>query len=272
MSPRQIRPLDPWEKLLTSGNIFGDLCDIYDADFFDEFASHFDRNPKVFDLFKGVHDTGYAYVKGKWAQRATNSNLLKFSGVHLIGAGLSARRLSYELSQVNKSAKFAKDVQSEVQKAFAESDTRPFGKRTYRSIQFHNGPKSRLTAIHELASALEEAIGQIIQLPYDYDEEKDARPRAFEFVTQANNAPKKPLHRNHAMLEAARAFRPLWEECSTLPYRRGRYKHEIDGYDCKPADALFAIITKLDPTVAPSLPGTAIKNIHAQLQAEKRSD
>ncbi|PXW71067.1 hypothetical protein C7964_102969 [Loktanella sp. PT4BL] len=272
MSPRQTRTLAPWKKLLTSGNIFGDLCDIYDADFFDEFASHFDRNPKVFDLFKGVHETGQAYVMGKWAQKATNSNLLKFSGVHLIGAGLSARRLSYELSQVNKSAKVSKAVQSEVQKALAASDTRPFGKRTYLSIQFHNGPKSQLTAIHELASALEEAIGTIIPLPYEDEEEKDVRRQAFEFVNQANNAPKKPLHRNHAMLEAARAFRPLWEECSTLPYRRGRYKHEIGGYDCKPADALFAIIAKLDPTVAQSLPGTAIENIHAQLQAEMRSD
>lgn len=272
MSPRQTRPLDPWEKLLTSDNIFGDLCDIYDADFFDEFASHFDRNPKVFDLFEGVHATGHAYVKGKWAKIAQNSDLLKFSGVHLIGAGLAARRLSYELTQVNKSAKVSKAVQSEVQKALAASDARPFGTKAYKAIQFHNGPKSRLTAIHELASALEEAIGQIIDLPTEYDEEKDARPRAFEYVTRANNAPKKLLPKNHAIEQAARAFQPLWEGLSTLPYRRGRYKHEIEGYDCKPADALFAIITKLDPTVAPSLPGTAIENLHTQLKAEQRSD
>lgn len=263
---------DPWQKLLTSSNIFNDLCDLYDADFYEEFASYFDRNPMVFDLFKGVHNTGHAYVMGKWAKKAENSDLLKFSGIHLIGAGLSARRLSYELSQVNKSAKVSRGVLANLQKVLRTSDARPHGDRTYRSIKFHNGPQSRLTAIHELASALEDAIGEIINLPAEYDDEKDARPRAFDFVTRANDAPKKRLPKNHAMEQAARAFQPLWEELSTLPYRRGRYKHELGDYDCKAGNALHAIITKLDPTVASSLAATAIENVHAQLKEDNRSD
>lgn len=115
-------------------------------------------------------------------------------------------------------------------------------------------------------------MGRSSILSREYDEEKDARPRAFEFVTKANDAPKKRLPKNHAVEQAARAFQPVWEDLSTLPYRRGRYKHEIGDYDCKPGNALHAIIAKLDPTVAPSLAGTAIENIHTQLKAEKRSD
>jgi hypothetical protein len=272
MSPRSTKSVDPWQAILTSSNIFNDLCDLYDADFFKSFVSHFDRDPKVLDLFRGVHNTGHAYAMGKWAKKAENSDLLKFSGVHLIGAGLSARRLSYELSQVNKSAKASKAVLVNLQKVLWASDARPHGDRTYRSIEFHNGPQSQLTAIHELASALEVAIGQIIELPHKYDEEKGARPGAFEFVARANDAPKKRLPKNHAIEQAARAFQPLWEELSTMPYRRGRYKHEIGDYDCKPGNALHAIIAKLDPTVASSLAGTAIENIRTQRKGEKSSD
>ena len=272
MSPRPTRPVDPWQAILTSSNLFNDLCDLYNADFFEAFGSHFDHRPKIFDLFQGVHQTANAYVMGKWAKKAENSDLLKFSGVHLIGAGLSARRLSYELSQVNKSPKVSRAVLAELQTVLLASDARPHGERAHRSIKFQNGPETRLTAIHELAAALEEAIGNIINLPQEYDEEKDARPRAFEFVTVANDAPKKRLPKNHAVEQAARAFQPLWERLSTLPYRRGRYKHELGDYDCKPGIALHAIIAKLDPTVASSLTGTAIENIHAQLKVEKRSD
>lgn len=252
--------------MLTSGDAFSDLCDLYPAEFFEGFAAHFDRNPKPFDLFTGVLNTGQAYVRGKWEKKVDNDKLLKYSGVHLIGAGMSARRLSYELSQVSKSKRASQAVHTNLQAVLNQSETRPYASKAYQSIAFRNGPQSRLDAIHELASALEEAIGQIIALPEEYDEERDARQRAFEFVTDANNAAKKELPKNHALEEAARSFQPLWEEFSTVAYRRGRYKHEIGDYDCKPGNALFAIITKLDPTVAASLAGTAIENIQAQLK------
>lgn len=116
ISPRPTKKRNPWQDILTSSNLFNDLCDLYDADFFNAFASHFDRDPKIFDLFDGVQRTGYAYLMGKWAKKAENSDLLKYSGVHLIGAGLSARRLSYELSQVNKSPKASRAVLVNLQK------------------------------------------------------------------------------------------------------------------------------------------------------------
>jgi hypothetical protein len=254
-----------WQDLLVSDDAFSDLCDLYSADFFEAFALHFDRDPQPFDLFRGVLNTAQAYLRGKWIKEVERGKLLQFTGVHLIGAGLSARRLSYELSQVAKSKPAAEAVHDHLQAVLDQSDARPFGKKAYRSIHFRNGPQSRLSAVHELASALEEAIGQIITLPAEYDEERDARPRAFQFVADKNNAAKRDLPKNHAVEEAARAFQPVWEMFSTVGYRRGRYKYEIGDYDCKPGNALHAIVTKLDRTVAVSLAGTAIENIRPQL-------
>jgi hypothetical protein len=272
MSSRPIRKRDPWEDLLTSEDAFSDLCDLYSAEFFEGFASHFNRNPMPFDLFKGVLNTAQAFMRGKWDKKVEYSKLLQYSGVHLIGAGMSARRLSYELRQVTKSERASQMLHVSLQTILDQSETLPLAKKVYRSIEFRNGPQSRLNAIRELASALEEALGQIIELPEEYDEERQSRQRAFEFVTETNGSSKQVLPKNHASEAAAKAFKPVWEEFSTVAYRRGRYKHEIGGYDCKPGDALIAIIGKLDPTVAVSLAGTAIENIHTQLKGEKRSD
>jgi hypothetical protein len=263
---------DPWQTLLTSTDIFSDLCDIYTAEFLTDFAVHFNRAPQPFDLFQRVLSTAHAYVTAKAAKQAEVSKLLQNSGVHLIGAGLSARRLSYELSQISKSKRAAQLVDINLQSVLEDAETRPYATKAYRSARFRSGPQSRLDVIEELAAALEQAIGQIIALPVDYDGEKDARQRALEFVIEANSAAQKTLPKNHAMEQAARAFQPLWEAFSTVDYRRGRYHHEIGGYDCKPGNALFSIITKLDSTVAPSLAGTAIENLRAQAEVENRND
>ena len=261
MSRPPLKPLEPWQNLLTSTDIFSDICDIYSAEFFADFTRHFDKDPQPFDLFKRVVSTAHAYVTGKWEKQAENAKLLQYSGVHLIGTGLSARRLSYELSQVTKSKRAAQSLHVNLRAILDQDEARPFATKAYKSAIFRSGPQSRLTVIQELASALEEAVAQIITLPLEYDEEQDAKPGALDFVTARNDAAQKSLPKNHAMEAAARAFQPLWEEFSSLAYRRGRYHHDIGGYDCKPGDALFAIISKLDPTVAPSLAGTAIENI-----------
>jgi hypothetical protein len=264
MSRQPIKAVDPWQDLLTSTDIFHGICEIYSADFFDEFVTHFDHAPQPSDLFKQVISTGQAYVTGKWLKQAENGKMLQYSGVHLIGAGLSARRLSYELSQVAKSKRAARDVYANLRAILSQDETGHHTIETYKTAMFRSGPQSQLTEIQELASALEESIEKIIALPAKYDEEKDAKQRALDFATEANSAAQKILPKNYAMEEAARVFKPLWEEFSSVAYRRGRYHHEIGGYDCKPGNALFAIITKLDPSIASSLAGTAIENLRAQ--------
>jgi hypothetical protein len=272
MNPPPTKAPDPWQELLTSTDIFSDICDIYSAEFFADFARHFNKDPQPFDLFQRVVSTAHAYVTGKWEKQAEKAKLLQYSGVHLIGAGLSARRLSYELSQLTKSKRASQNIHANLLAILQQGDTRSRAMKAYKSATFRSGPETSLTVIQELASALEEAIGQIIALPLEYDEEPDAKQRALDFVVQANEAAQLTLPKNHAVEEAARAFQPLWEEFSSLAYQRGRYHHEIGGYDCKPGNALFAIISKLDSTVAPSLVGTAIENLRTQSKGEKRSD
>src|SRR6056297_950953 len=99
------KTVEPWERLLTSHDLFADLCDLYDPEFYITFACRFDRNPHPVALVQGVHETAKAYLEAKWRKRAARSQLLKHSGVHLMAAGLAARRLSYALSQVGKSAR-----------------------------------------------------------------------------------------------------------------------------------------------------------------------
>tara|TARA_R110002074_G_scaffold187462_1_gene353187 strand:- start:905 stop:1723 length:819 start_codon:yes stop_codon:yes gene_type:complete len=265
-------PLEPWQSLLTSSDIFSDICDIYDAKFFEGFASRFDRNPKPFDLFRGVTSTAHAYVTGKWAKSAENSKLMQYSGVHLIGAGMSARRLSAELGHVAKSARAVDAIHNSLSAILENDVTRPHAAKAYRAIQFRAGPQSRLRVIQELASALEEAIEGIIDLPLEYIDEAAAKPIAFDFVSVANSNAQKTLPKNHPVEEAARAFQPLWEGYSTLAYRRGRYDHTIGGYNCEAGVALHQIIAKIDPNVALSLAGTAIENIRTQLKDDLRSD
>lgn len=272
MNPPPTKVRAPWQDLLTSPDLFADLSEIYSTEFFEGFVGHFDRNPQPFEVYLNVIQTAQAYVAGKWRKEAEKSKLLRYTGVHLIGAGLSARRLSEELAQVTKSERAAQTVQAHLEAVLAHGEPRPYARYAHRSALMRNGPQSRLSTIQELASALEAAIGEIIALPSAYDEEKDAKQRAFDFVTEANHTTQKPLPKNYPMEEAARAFRPLWEEFSSVAYRRGGYRNDIGGYNCKPGNALFAIITKLDSTVALSLAGTAIENIRTQSKGENRSD
>lgn len=256
--------LEPWQLLQTSSDLFSDICDIYDADFLRGLSKQFDLAPEPFDLFAGVANTARAYAMGKWAKSVENSTLLQYSGVHLIGAGLSARRLSYELTQAAKSKRAAHMIHSRLQTTLGDDSTRPYAAKAYKSAVFRSGPQSRISVIQELASALEEAIGEVIALPLKYDEEAAAAPRAFEFVSATNDAFEKTLTKNYPMEQAARAFKPLWEEFSSVAFRRGRYDHTIGGYNCQAGVALHQIIAKLDTKVALSLAGTAIENIRQQ--------
>lgn len=268
MSPLPNRARQKWQELLTSQDMFSDLGDIYTFEFLEAFTCHFDSDPTPIDLFQGVERTGRAYIDAKWRKQVDKSMLLKYSGVHLLGAGLSARRLSEELGQVAKSTRANQNVQDNLRTIFNQSDIRPCGKRAFQSSSFRNGPQLRLAAIQELASALAEAIGAIVSLPEDYADEKAMKYEALDWVDEVNDAAQKTLSKNYAMEEAARAFKPTWEEFSSVAYRRGRYHHDIGGYDCKAGNALFAIITKLDTAVAPSLAGTAIENLRSQLKRE----
>jgi hypothetical protein len=250
--------------LLTSADLFGDLCDVFPAAFFDTFATHFDRKPHAIELFKGVIDTGRAYVRGKWLKQAEKSKLLQYSGVHLIGAGVSARRLSEALQQLSKSDHASQMMNENLAAVLAGDGTLQHAQTAHAAIIAKNGPQSHLDAIQQLASALETAVGKIIALPQDDDDEDETRQRAFAFVEETNRTKVKVLPKNFALEEAARTFQPLWEEFSTVAYIRGRYKHEIGGYDCAPGRALHQIIRELDSTVAESLVGTAIENIRTQ--------
>ena len=265
MSRTPKRQPEPWQRLLTSADLFGDLCDVFPAAFFDTFATRFDRKPHAIELFKGVIDTGRAYVRGKWLKQAEKSKLLQYSGVHLIGAGVSARRLSEALQQLSKSDHASQMMSENLAAVLAGDGTSQHAQTAHAAIIAKNGPQSHLNAIQQLASALETAVGQIVALPQDDDDEDETRQRAFAFVEETNRTKVKVLPKNFALEEAARTFQALWEEFSTVAYIRGRYKHEIGGYDCDPGRALHQIIKELDSTVAESLAGTAIENIRAHL-------
>ncbi|MEH6740874.1 MAG: hypothetical protein V7695_20355 [Sulfitobacter sp.] len=212
-------------------------------------------------LFKGVIDTGHAYVCGKWLKQAEKSNLLQYSGVHMMGAGVSARQLSEALQQLGKSDLANQIVSATLAKVLAADTSRPQALKAYICPAAPSGPQSRLDVIQQLASALEEAIGQIIALPLDGDDAAAARERAFTFVADANRTKVKTLSKYFAVQEAARAFQPLWEEFSSVAYLRGGYKFTSQGYECEPGTALHQIIRKLVSTVAESLVGTAIENV-----------
>ena len=251
---------EPWEELLESTDVFSDLSDLYPEEFYRHFAGHFDRAPHPLDLVKDVLNTAYAYAYGKWRKQADNGFFLKFTARHLIGAGLSARRLAYELRQVQKSDLATDWVALNLPAQFADSE-RPYGQCAYRAARLHNGPKARLRHIEELAAALETAIAEIVPLPADSEDEAQACADLSHWADEINQTHRRGLSKNFAMEEAARCFRPIWERHSTLPFQRGRYRHEIGGYDCKPGNALHAIIARIDRSIAPSLAGTAIENI-----------
>ena len=248
---------EPWEQLLTSRDLFSDLCDLYEPEFYIAFASRFDRNPHPTALVQGVHKTAQPYLEGKWRKRAVKSQLLKYSGVHLLAAGLSARRLADALTQISKSDRASAIISSRYEK---EARVRPLAQKLDRL-----GPEAHLQALTETSAALEAAIASFIDLPDDPSEEKDRKSSALEFAESYNaKPPRKKLPKNHPIECAALAFKPMWEEFSTKAFARGRYKYELGGYDSPAADALHEIIKRLDSAIAPTLAGTAIENVRAQ--------
>jgi hypothetical protein len=265
MSRTPKRDPEAWQRLLKSTDTYRDLCEIYPAAFFEGFVTHFDRGPEAVKLFKGVIDTGHAYVRGKWLKKAEKSKFLQYSGVHMMGAGDAARQLAKSLQQLSKSDLANQMVSSRLAKVLAADASTGQAQKAYFSPASSSGPQSRLDVVHQLALALEEAIDQIITLPLEDDDAAETRQRALTYVEEANRTKVKTLSKNFALEEAARAFQPLWEEFSTVAYIRGRYKHEIGGYDCDPGRALHQIIKELDSTVAESLAGTAIENIRVHL-------
>lgn len=256
--------IEPWERLLKSHDLFADLCDLFTPAFYISFAKRFDRHPHPIALVQGVHKTATAYVEAKWHKRVSQSQLLKFSGVHLLSAGLAARRMSYALAQISKSDRASQIVSFRYGKQLNE---RPLAQRLAKL-----GPQSRLTSLMETSAALEDAIASFLPLPDDPDEEKEYRSTALEFVKADNASTRQPLTKNHPMESAARAFQPVWTEFSTKQFARGRYKFDPPGYDSEAANALHDIVRTLDSTVPNSLAGTAIENVRKQLKDENRSD
>jgi hypothetical protein len=257
-------PLEPWQLLQTSADLLDDLWQIYDIEFMTEYTAQFDLAPTPIDLEFGVMNTARAYVFGKWAKSAENSVWLKKSGAHLIGAGLSARKLSYQLGQLSKSKRAIQAIQNQLHAALESETNRPYALKTYKSATLRTGPQSQLEVIRELVSTLEDAIGELVPLPDDKTDKEIVAWQAVEFVNANNSTKEKPLPKNHAVEAAARVFRTVWNEFSTVPYQRGRYDQTIGGYDSKAGVALHKIIAKLDSNVALSLAGTAIENVRKQ--------
>jgi hypothetical protein len=257
----QKRPPEVWETLLNSSNLISDLDATYCDTFLRDFTRHFDRNPSAVELIEGVHTTARAYLAGRQQKAVDKDQFLQRTGQHLIGVGLAARRLDYALRQVSKSGVAADILNENLKKTLAEQGQH--GWTATRSAKNQIGPGNPLKYLIDTAQALEQAAGGILALPEEYDEERDAKARALQFAEDFNTGRKsKPdrLPANHALEQAARAFRPTWERFSSLLYARGRYHHDLGRYDSKPAFALFQIIRKLDSTTAESLVGTAIEN------------
>lgn len=250
---------EAWERLAASRDYTGDLMALFDHEFLVAFSRHFNREPHPYDLLVGAIETARTYVGAKWLKRADSGKLLKYSGVHLIEAGLAARHLSKELGQVKKSALAAAVIQRRLERHLEESD----GSKSVLSSSLHHrvGPAARFDEISELAALLEEAIGTFVELPSEERGEVYSKTEALEFAASTNTAPRRRLRKNHAVEAAAKAFRPLWEAHSSERYARSSYRHDQGGYVCPPADALHMIISRLDSTVALSLVGTAISQI-----------
>lgn len=253
------RPIEPWENLLHSANIYDDLGAIYTNEFLLAFAEHFDRAPHPVELMEGVFATARAYVNGKWRKQIERDRWRKYSGVNLIRAGLSARRLAWSLRQIGKSGPATDAVLEQLGDTLREGD-RALGRRAYQSSLNRSGPATQLRTIQELVASLEDAISELIEVPEDPNEEWGRKPYAINYVNEKNLSATRTLTKNFPVEEAARVFRPVWEKFSTVPYRRGRYYFELGRYDCKAGDALHEILSRLDRSIAPSLSGTAIEN------------
>ena len=239
------KTVEPWEALLESHDLFSDLCDLYQPDFYISYASRFDRNPHPVALVQGVHATAKAYVEAKWLKRATKSKLLKYSGVHMVDAGIAAKRLTYALGQISKSDRAAIIIGLRFERQLHD----PLLVQRFRTL----GPKARLQSLIDTSAALEAGIASFMPLPDDPDDEDEYRFSALEFVAEYNAKTFKKPRKNHPMECAARAFHPVWKEFSTRNFARGRYRYDPPGYDSPAADALQEIVRKLNSSVAPSL-------------------
>jgi len=255
--------VEVWEGLLREPNLYDKLWDIYSDEFLIPFAERFDRNPHPVELTKGVFQTARAYLYGKWMKEVERSTWLKNSGVHLVSAGFASRQLSYALRQLSKSRP-AVELLQERMYGNIQGGTREHARASYRTANRRGGPAAQLLAIEELAASLEEAITSIVPTLGDYEDEDDARQIAIELPEYANERRLERNSQNYPLELAAETFQHLWEDYSTLPYLRGGYKHTLGDYDSKPAQALHAIIQRLDSTVAPSLTGTAIENVRSR--------
>lgn len=265
MAKKTVRA-EVWEKLSVSHDLSSDLAEIYPAKFFVSFAKRFDRSPAPFDLIQPVEAVARAYLRGKWEKAAERSNLLKYSGAHMIQAGVAARQVARELRQITKSDLAHSLVADRLSEATGAA--RPFAATVQERAERHHGPEKALQHIEELCAALSEAIDGIIPLPPEDEDAPKMTVSSFDFVEEFNAARQKTLAKNHPMEMAARAFRPTWEAYSTLKYQRGRYKFERGDYDSPPANALFEIVTRLDSSIPLSLAGTAIENVRTQPKEE----
>ncbi|PCJ91187.1 MAG: hypothetical protein COA50_16805 [Flavobacteriaceae bacterium] len=255
-------PEEPWKQLYISNDIHTDLAAIYTDAFLFDLAPFFDKSPLPFELIKGVHATARAYIKGKVEKAAHDSTLLKYTGVHLIEAGVAAKQLQYSLQQLRKSPVMEALLFENTETHLNEST--PRGLDAYKTSQHRTGPDDPLAFLRELSNALSEAANDIIPLPHKLETDAEIQSRAKWFVTQTNadrKETRRKLAAHHALEQAARTFRPTWEQHSTKLYTQGRYHHDRGGYDSKPVTAFHKIIEKIDSRVAESLAGTAIKNV-----------
>ena len=256
------KPLEPWERLLKSHDIYADLAEIYPDAFYDDLARLFDKSPYPFELINGVQKTARAYVDGKWRKRIVRSQLLKFTGVHLMKAGQAAQQLEASLEQLQKSAIGEAALYKRLEKYLKSASAK--GQATYSYERFRNGPDNPLSFIRELSGALALAANEIIPLPDKDEPESVAESRAKNFVEPANKQRRQnqeKLAAHYALEQAAAAFQPTWEQFSTKPYQRGRYHHDKGGYYSEPVIAFHRIIAQIDSRVVETLVGTAINNV-----------
>ena len=92
-----------WETLSVSDDVGAELAQIYPAEFYLSFAERFNRAPSPFELIHPVEIVARNYLHGKWQKAAERSKLLKYSGAHMISAGVAARQVSHSLNQIAKS-------------------------------------------------------------------------------------------------------------------------------------------------------------------------
>lgn len=263
------QPEELWETLCKSNDIHTDLAEIYPFDFFTGLASHFDKSPKPFELVQGVNSTVVAYLKGQIKKAEYRSELLQYTGAHLIKAGVAAKQLQYSLKQISRSRVAESVLYNKTAHLFSKNDQR--GKQAYENVKFRNGPRDPFAYLREISNALSLAANEIIELPDKNETEATTAWRASQFVKKINaerKDGKKKLPAHYALEAAAIAFHPTWESHSSKIYSRGRYDHGRGGYASEATSAFHKIISKIDTRVPESLAGTAIENSRKQLKVD----